>query len=89
MGNVHRINGTKLNLERLSDDELEANMGFCHDRIERATGDLEALGIESARRFALGDMALQDTVEFPAVEDPAQGKLFHFPVRPEPLPPAA
>ena len=87
--NVHRISGVKMNLERLTDDELEANMGFCHDRIESAIGDLEALGIESARRYALGDMALQDTVEFPVVEDPMQGKLFHFPVPPDFTPPTA
>jgi hypothetical protein len=89
MGEVVRINGIKANLARYSDDELEANMGFAHERIENGVRDLEALGIESARRFALGDMALQDTVEFPAIEDPAQGKLFYFPVRPEPFPPAA
>lgn len=76
---VARINGIKTHLERLTDDELEANMGYCHDRIESAVRDLEALGIESARRY--GEAALQDTVEIPVIEDPNQGKLFHFPVR--------
>ena len=53
--NVHRINGIKTHLERLSDEELENHMGFAHERIERATADLEALGIESARRFAAAE----------------------------------
>lgn len=76
---VARINGVKTHLERMTDDELEAAMGYAHDRIESNVRDLEALGIESARRY--GEAALQDTVEIPVIEDPNQGKLFHFPVR--------
>lgn len=86
---AQRINGIKTHLERFSDAELESSMEFAHQRIDAATHDLELLGIESARRYALADMALQDTVEFPVVEDPNQGKLFHFPVPEGPQPPQA
>lgn len=87
--NLHRINGIKMDLARLSDDEIETNMGHCHTRIDSATQDLEALGIESARRFGLAETALQDTVEFPPlrlVPDPEQGSLFSLP---DPPPEAA
>lgn len=87
--NVQRVNGEVVRLHRLSDDEIETYMAGAHGRIEAATHDLEVLGIESARRYALADAALSDTVEFPAIEDPAQGKLFHFPDRMTPTPPDA
>jgi len=80
--NIQRIHGIKTELHHLSDDELEAHMGYAHGRVDAAVHDLELLGQESARRFALADAALQDTVEMPAV-DPAQAQLFQFP---EPLP---
>lgn len=87
--NVQRINGEVVRLHRLSDDEIETYMGSAHARIEAASHDLETLGIESARRYALADAALSDTVEFPAIEDPNQGKLFQFPTRPGFTPPDA
>lgn len=86
---AQRINGIKTHLERFSDEELERSMEYAHQRIDAATHDLELLGIESARRFALADAALQDTVEFEPIQDPNQGKLFHFPTPDGPTPPTA
>lgn len=64
-----RINGIKTHLERLSDDELESHMSFAHGRVEAAGHDLELLGIESARRFAVaehtGETAMGELIEFP------------------------
>lgn len=85
--NIQRINGIKMDLGKLTDDELEANMGHAHLRISAASHDLEKLGIESARRFALAETALQDTVELPPlrlVPDPAQGTLFEHNPLPDP-----
>ena len=75
--NVQRIDGIVVNLGALSDESLEAYMGYAHKRAERAEHDLELLGIESARRFALADMALQDTIEFEPLHlvDPNQGSF--------------
>lgn len=53
--NTQRINGVSTRLHRLSEGEIESMMGFAHERIDAAAGDLEALGIESARRFAAGE----------------------------------
>lgn len=79
---VARINGIKTHLERLSDEELENYMGYAHERIERGVQDLEALGIESALRFAvsedLGEVAMAQVIQL----HPNQGTLF-------PNPPAA
>jgi hypothetical protein len=86
--NVQRINGNVTRLHHLSDDELEAHMGYAHARIDAAAHDLELLGQESARRFAIADLALQDTVELPVI-DANQGQLFHFPTRPDFTPPDA
>lgn len=73
---VARINGIKTNLERLSDAELENHMSYAHDRIEASVRDLEALGVESARRFTAGevlaDQALAQVIEL----HPGQGTLF-------------
>lgn len=62
-------------------------MGYAHERIDDAYKDLEKLGQESARRFAIGEAALQDTVEIPVL-DPNQGQLFYLPGS-EPTPPDA
>lgn len=73
---VARINGIKTNLERLSDAELENHMSYAHERIEGNVRDLEALGIESARRFAvgeeLGEAAMAQVIQL----HPDQGVLF-------------
>lgn len=68
--NIQRINGIKMDVGRLTDDELEANMGYTHGRIDAASADLDTLGIESARRFAEAD-----TAEFEAVQPEAQLRL--------------
>lgn len=72
--NIQRINGIKMDLSRLTDDELEGSMAYCHDRAEGAYADLEKLGIESARRFALGETALADVIQIPTNYN--QGVLF-------------
>ena len=76
--NIHRINGTKFDLARLTDEELEANMGYAHDRIEGGVRDLEALGIESARRFSADEVAFDGIVLYMESyrPDPNQGTLF-------------
>lgn len=74
---VSRINGIKTHLERLSDGELENHMSYAHERIEASVADLELLGIESARRFAAGEVAgevtMAQVIQFP------QPRLFDFP----------
>ena len=87
--NVQRIFGNKVALHSLSEESLEAYMGYAHDRIDDAYKDLEKLGQESARRFALAETALQDTVETPVLDDPNQGRLFHLPTSPDFTPPDA
>ena len=65
--NVRRINGIKTDLGRLSDDELENHMQYAHERIGRATDDLDILGQESARRFdaaeQVGEVSLATVIE--------------------------
>lgn len=51
--NIQRINGIKMDLGKVSDDEIESMMGHTWERLEASQADLEKLGIESARRFAL------------------------------------
>jgi hypothetical protein len=70
--NIQRINGIKMDVGRLTDDELEANMGYAHGRADAASAELETLGVESARRFAEAD-----TQEFEPVapENPRQLRL--------------
>lgn len=78
MSEVARINGIKTNLGRLSDVELENHMSYAHERIEASVRDLEALGIESARRFAAGEV-LADVGMAQIIEFPGQGTLFPGP----------
>lgn len=73
--NTQRINGIPTRLHRLSDDELEAHMGFAHGRIEAGEHDLEALGVESARRFSASE---QPTEELPVQETRGQLRLVDF-----------
>lgn len=67
MEGVARINGVKMHLDKLTDTEIDNMVGYTHERIEGAVSDLEALGIESARRW--GGIAVEQVV------DP-QGTLF-------------
>lgn len=72
--NVQRINGEVVRLHRLTDDEIEGYMGAAHNRIERSVQDLEILGIESARRFAESEVAIEGLAQ--VIQFPGQGVLF-------------
>ncbi len=50
--NIQRIDGIKMDLSKMTDQELEQAMQYTHDRLEAHAHDMELLGIESARRFA-------------------------------------
>lgn len=68
--NIQRINGIKTDIGKLSDEEIAAEVGYAHNRIEAGVSDLEKLGIESARRFAASE-AIGKIIPFPD-----QGVLF-------------
>lgn len=75
--NVQRINGELVRLHRLTDDEIESYMGAAHDRIEGSVRDLETLGIESARRYAESEVAIEGLAR--VIPFPGQGVLFDSP----------
>jgi coproporphyrinogen III oxidase-like Fe-S oxidoreductase len=75
--NVQRINGEVVKLHRLTDDELEGYMGAAHNRIESSVQDLEKLGIESARRYAESEVAVEGLAK--VIQFPGQGVLFEMP----------
>jgi len=78
--NVQRINGVKMDLARLSDEELENAMAYTWERIEAGHLDLEKLGDESGARFAAGSLARVIPLR---PRDPNQGSLFDLPEPPE------
>lgn len=67
--NPQRINGDLMRLHQLTDDELDGVIAHTFVRVERAAGDLETLGQEAARRFAIaggvGEAVMARVYQFP------------------------
>lgn len=70
--NIHRINGVKMDLARLSDEELASNILYANSRRDAAEQDMYALQGELHRRFNV-ELPLGETAVLQAIEGPGDG----------------
>lgn len=79
--NIQRINGIKMDVCKLTNEELEANMARIQNTHVLLDSELEILGVESARRYFAEDLAtdgLARVIEL-RPRDPNQLPLFETP----------